>query len=88
MLETMGLKHSDTVFGTVPFFNDQTSSKTHSPLGINLEVHGTVPSYDKIKGMRLTLNDILQNNKSFTIYNIIEQKVVRNNGPCDIILIW
>ena len=88
MLETMGLKHSDTVFGTVPFFNDQTSSKTHSPLEINLEVHGTVPSYDKIKGMRLTLNDILQNNKSFTIYNIIEQKVVRNNGPCDIILIW
>ena len=88
MLETMGLKHSDTVFGTVPFFNDQTSSKTHSPLEINLEVHGTVPSYDKIKGMRLTLNDILQNNKSFTIYNIIEQKVVRINGPCDIILIW
>ena len=35
MLETMGLKHSDTVFGTVPFFNDQTSSKTHSPLEIN-----------------------------------------------------
>ena len=88
MLETMGLKHSDNVFGKVPFFNDQTPINTHSPLGKEIKVHGTVPSDDKIKGMRLTLNDILQNNKSFTIYNIIEQKVVRNNGPCDIILIW
>ena len=87
MLETMGLKHSDTEFGKVPFFNDKTPINTHSPLGIEFKVHGTVPSDDKIKRMRLTLNDILQNNKSFTIYNI-EQKVVRNNGPCDIILIW
>lgn len=87
MLETMGMKHSDTKFGEVPFFNDKTSINTHSPLGKTLDVHGTVLSDDKIKGMRLTLNDILQNNKSFTIYNI-EQKVVRNNGTCDIILIW
>ncbi|MDY3768361.1 MAG: caspase family protein [Sphaerochaetaceae bacterium] len=88
MLETMGLKHSDTVFGTIPsYVYDTTSNKTHSPPGNTSDVHGTVPSDDKIKRMRLTLNDILQNNKSLTMYNI-EQKVVRNNGPCDIILIW
>lgn len=89
MLQAMGLTHSDNVFGEVPFFNAQTNGKTHSSLGKTLKVNGTPLSDDKIKNMKLTLNDLYQNGKTYSLFgSYAYQKAVRNNGPCDIILIW
>lgn len=90
-LETMGLVHSDTVFGVVPVFNASTNGKTHSPLERTLSVKGTVPGDNEIKKMKLTLNDLYSKNKAFTVktpYGSFSQKTIRSTGPCDIILIW
>lgn len=91
-LETMGLVHSDNVFGYVQPYSTDPNTKTHSSLSEKtLTVKGTVPSDDKIKNIRLTLNDLYSNSKTYTIdlwTGRQTQKTVRSTGPCDIILIW